>query len=141
MNGLQTYIIQLYQEGSLQWSVPDLLNPNLVIGFTDGMGTFQNAHTDPTIFPTTLQEFEIDRRIGNTDNLGQWIFRLDQNPYGGTGAKAECRARYFSDQANFDATVLLNAPLCPCTLTANDPAFINCRRPQADLFVEAIVGM
>ncbi|XP_071826804.1 uncharacterized protein [Apostichopus japonicus] len=141
MNGLQTYIIQLYQEGSLQWSVPDLLNPNLVIGFTDGMGTFQNAHTDPTIFPTTLQEFEIDRRIGNTDNLGQWIFRLDQNPYGGTGAKAECRARYFSDQANFDATVLLNAPLCPCTLTANDPAFINCRRPQADLFVEAIVGV
>ncbi|PIK51217.1 hypothetical protein BSL78_11877, partial [Apostichopus japonicus] len=119
MNGLQTYIIQLYQEGSLQWSVPDLLNPNLVIGFTDGMGTFQNAHTDPTIFPTNYRNLRLTKGLAT---LKPWsVDFLDwTESYGGTGAKAECRARYFSDQANFDATVLLNAPLCPCTLTAND---------------------
>lgn len=115
------------------------MSASLVIGFTDASGIFQNVHLDTNTFPSPLQEFQIDRRIGNTLNLGQWIFRLDQIPYGSTGAKAQCRTRYFADD-DFNVLDLVSSRICPCQYDPFDADFISCLRPRDTLSAEAVVG-
>ncbi|XP_033098103.1 uncharacterized protein LOC117102007 [Anneissia japonica] len=104
-DGLYSFGIFLYQKRDMLWN-PDLESPqDATIGY--------NIRSDGPV-NVVIGNYRPDELTGNTGNLGEWVFRFENNNEDTINPKKRCLEWYSQDVTEFFSTSGLGS--CPCSL-------------------------
>ncbi|XP_033102532.1 uncharacterized protein LOC117105480, partial [Anneissia japonica] len=110
-DGLYSFAINFFEERRMLW------DPNLdflkdaILGYNIAHFGYENFQFQQ---PLVSNVYRPDLVLGNTNELGQWIFRLEDNTEDTVNPKKRCLDWYIEDSSSFFNPIGLGT--CPCTL-------------------------
>ncbi|XP_019388429.1 PREDICTED: mucin-4-like [Crocodylus porosus] len=109
-DGVKSYVLILYQDGSMQWDYTRRPATDVLIGYSSGDGFYQN---DNLTRRPPAAKYRPDQFSGDsTDLRGLWIYNLESR----VGANYRVRCLSWASKQQDPGTWNRDLPPCPCSL-------------------------
>ncbi|XP_067417193.1 mucin-4 isoform X2 [Emydura macquarii macquarii] len=109
-DGLESYALRLYQEGSMQWDYTKLAATDVLVGYSSGDGLYRND--DLTRWPPAAKYRPDQFRGDGTDLRGLWLSRLESR----VRVNYRTRCLDWVNMQHDPAVWNKDLPPCPCSL-------------------------